>query len=102
MERPPGAKPATPELDERLEHLISYGWTDDELDLLKRNNTLLSIPKSLSHTQLHQLCKSNEDAWADHILVTKDFQKVIKTSSAKCDEFLRPVRWVAHIQQITR
>lgn len=100
VERPSAAKPVTPTLDERLENLITNGLAGDQLNALKSDGTFLSIPASLSHTQLHQFCANNENAWADHLLVTKDFQMVVHSSSSMCDDFLRPVCWLARIQNI--
>lgn len=99
MERPPQAVAAKPTFDARLESLITNGTTDRLFSELKSDGTLLSIHASLSHTNLHEkcLCKNKENGWANNLFVTKDFHTITKRLS-HCETFLRPVRWIARIQ----
>lgn len=97
VERPPDAKPADPKFDKRLEKLILNGGADNLLDDLKNGKTLLSIAASLANTQMSEYCENMENAWASHLLVTKDFTMVIDTKSQVCADFLRPVCWIARI-----
>lgn len=103
LERPPAVKPATPDFDnlKRLETLIRDGVTGNIIEVMKSQRALFSIAASLFHTELLNGYKKNKDAWASHLLVTKDFVKVIDSTSQKCEEFLRPVRWIARIKNPT-
>lgn len=98
VERPPPVKAAMPIFNKNLEHLILNGVTENIDDVMKNKYTLLSIGASLSHTELSDYCKNIENAWDNHLFVTKDYQTVIGTLSKACDEFLRPVWWIAHIK----
>lgn len=98
MERPGEANPATPTFDKRLEQLVSNGVQDSLIKAMKTDDALMSIANSLSHTQLFQLAKEDPDAWPNHLLVTKDFKIVIVSATPTCDQFLRPVWWIAQIQ----
>lgn len=98
IERPPPVKPAAPNFNKNLKHLILYGVTGPIDDNMKSVYTLISIGASLSHTKLPHFCRNIENAWDGHLFVTKDYQTVIDGRSKACDEFLRPVWWIAHIK----
>lgn len=99
LERPPAVKAATPTFDKRLERLFREGVTDDIIEVMKSQRSLFTVATSLTHTQLfRRYKKKNKDAWSDHLLLTRDFDKVIDSNSQACDEFLRPVRWVAGVR----
>lgn len=96
IERPPAVKAATPAFDEYLKKLILNGVNDE---YMKTQRSFLSIATSLEHTQLfRRYKKNNKNAWAKHLFVTRDFKSVIDSSSQSCDEFLRPVWWIARIE----
>lgn len=98
VERPPAVKAAEPIYDENLRKIVLEGVTDE---YMKSQRSLLTIAASLGHTQLFRhYNKKNKDAWAKHLFVTKGFKAVIDSSSQLCDEFLRPVWWIAHIKGI--
>lgn len=99
IERPQEAKAATPRFDKRLERLVSEGiGAGSTFDEMKAKGVLLPILESLKNTQMFEFCKSNDDAWSNHLLVTEDFTKVIEDQSLACNDFLRPVCWVASIK----
>lgn len=98
VERPPSAEPMTPVFDKRLEQLTLHGAIDRIISGMKNDGILLTIPQSLTHTRLFRFCRNNEKAWAEHLYVTKDFKNVIISSSPSCDEFLRPIWWIARIK----
>lgn len=98
VERPPDAEPAEPKLADGLEQLVIDGANDTSIERMKNENIFLSIPASLANTQLKEFCIRNSDAWSKNLLVTKDFQTVIKSSQEGCDEFLRPLRWIAQLR----
>ncbi|XP_031632913.1 uncharacterized protein LOC116346822 [Contarinia nasturtii] len=98
VERPPAVEAATHKIDKRLESLILNGVTDNIVETLKTQRSLFTLAASLTHTQLFRTYKKNKDAWSNHILVTKDFKTVIASSSQSCDEFLRPIWWIAQIK----
>lgn len=108
IERVPAVKPATPTFDKKMIELVLHGINDEVLDDLKAKGLLISIGKSLSHTRLFQICKNIEDAWADHLFVTKDFQTVVDLqvtdteSSQAYDRFLRPVWWIVRIEDMKK
>ncbi|KAG4070394.1 hypothetical protein HA402_006536 [Bradysia odoriphaga] len=98
LERPPAVKAATPAFDKRLERLFRDGATDDIIAEMKSQRSLFTVATSLARTQLfRRYKKKNKDAWSDHLLLTGDFDKVIDSKSQACDEFLRPVWWVAAV-----
>lgn len=98
VERPGQAQAKDPCFDERLKELALHGAQNTLIDNMKMDGVLQSIPNSLSHTQLFQLAKNDPDAWASHLLVTKDFKEVIKSSTPTCDDFLRPIWWIAQLK----
>lgn len=97
VERPPHAKPAKPVFDEQLEKLVLDGANDD-LVVKMKGKTLIPIAASLKNTQLSEFCNQNANAWAEYLFGTKDFQTVLYDTSMSCDEFLRPVWWIARIK----
>lgn len=108
VERVPAVKPAAPYFDEKLETLVLHGVNDEIVNDVKASGLLLSIAKSLSHTRLYQICKNIEDAWANHLFVTKDFKTVVDlqttdTESLQAyDRFLRPVWWIVCIEDMKK
>lgn len=100
VERVPRVKPATPEIDKRLESVVANGVTDHStIEEMVKSNALYSFGASLLQTKLFQPYKQNVDAWANHLFVTRDFVRVLADESLKsCDDFLRPVWWIASIQ----
>lgn len=90
-------RPAKPHLDSRFQQLIRDGVVGDVIKQMTDHDLLLTIPKSLQNTQLSMLCLNDQDAWADHLFVSKDFNTVIEGSSTACDEFLRSVWWIAKV-----
>ncbi|XP_055301272.1 uncharacterized protein LOC129567922 [Sitodiplosis mosellana] len=99
IERPRCAQALKPHFDDRLEQLVLEGaGIGSTFDDMKADGALLSIVASLSNTQMFEFCENNDDAWASHLLVTKDFTMVIENESQACNDFLRPVCWVACIK----
>lgn len=98
VERPPEAIPAKPKCHELLQKLVIEGANDTLIETMKEENVFVSIAASLANTQLSEFCSRNADAWSKNLLVTKDFQTVIERPSKSCDEFLRPIRWIAQFR----
>lgn len=98
VQRPGESKPATPSFDKRLEQLVLHGVQDSLIKTMKTDGALMSMANSLSHTQLFRFVGIDANAWADHLLVTKDFKIVIVSATPTCDQFLRPVWWIAQIR----
>ncbi|XP_055313653.1 uncharacterized protein LOC129574965 isoform X2 [Sitodiplosis mosellana] len=98
VERPPRQLPANPNYNPKLRDLILNGVTGIIDDNMKSEYTLISVGASLSHTKLPHFCRNIKNAWGSHLFVTKDYQTVIGSPSKACDEFLRPVWWIAHIK----
>lgn len=98
-ERPRSAQPAKPHFDLRLKQLVRDGVDiDGTFDDMKADGSLLPIVASLSNTQMFTFCENNGDAFASHLLVTKDFVTVIEHQARACNDFLRPVCWIARIK----
>lgn len=98
-EYPPAAKPAVPYFDRNLGKLVSDGVTDKIIESMKLKRSLFSIAASLKDTKLFERYhRKNKDAWGNHLLVTRDFKTVIDSTPPSCDEFLRPVWWIARIK----
>lgn len=98
-ERPPKSEPAVPSFDDRLKQLVSQGSQDGALiENMKTDGMLMSMANSLSNTKLYESLGNDVNAWADHLLVTKDFKTVIISTDATCDQYLRPVWWIAQIE----
>lgn len=98
VERPPHADAANPQFDERLKQLALHGVQNALIDRMKSEGALLSITNSLTHTHLYHFAKQDPNAWANHVLVTKDFRTVIRSTEPTCDDFLRPVWWIAQLK----
>lgn len=97
VERPTDAKAAEPNFDMRLDLLMRNG-IGSTFNAMKADRTLRSIVTSLSGTKMFELCENNDDAWADHLFVTKDFRTVVDEQSQMIDDFMRPVCWIACIK----
>lgn len=99
IERPPAVKPATPFFDKNLKRLVQEGLTDKTIEVMKSQRALFTFASSLQQTQLfRRYHRKNKDAWSKHLLVTNDFKTVIDSTSQSCDDFLRPVWFVARIK----
>lgn len=98
VQRPSESQAATPLFDKRLLELVMNGVQDTLVNSMRTDGSLMSIANSLSHTKLFDLAKNDCAAWNDHLMVTKDFKTVIISKTATCDQFLRPVWWIAHIK----
>lgn len=96
MDRPPTVRPAVPVFNKQLKRLVDDGVTDEMLTEMKEKGSLVSIAESLSRTQLNEFCERNKNAWAEHLLVTKDF-RLVRSSEQDCDDYLRPVWWILRI-----
>lgn len=65
---------------------------------LKTTGVLVPISQSLANTHLYESYYRENNAWSSQLYVTQDFISVLETDSEKCDNFLRPVWWIAGIQ----
>lgn len=93
-------QPAAPTFDKRFERMILDGVTDNNMiEVMKSQRSLYSIGASLTFTQLFRAYKKNRSAWSENLLVTKDFVKTVDNKSQSCDDFLRPVWWIARIKR---
>lgn len=99
VERPSKVNPAKPNFNQKLEQLILHGVNGNNLDNLKMQHALLSFSSALLNTKLYRYYrKKNGQAWDDHLFITKDFHNVVDGLSEACDDFLRPVWWIACIK----
>lgn len=96
VERPPKVNPATPIFDEKLISLMMCGAAGAMYSEVIRTRTLLPFAEGLLNTKLFEKYK-REPNWAEHLFVTKDFVRVLANSTDLCDQFLRPVWWIARI-----
>lgn len=99
IQRPGKCEPSLPPFNdiERLKTLVLEGAEESRIAAMKSDGGLMSMADSLTHTGLYKWIGSRVNAWDDHLLVTKDFKTVIK-STEKYDEFLRPIWWIARIK----
>lgn len=95
VERPPQVIPATPKFNENLIELFMTGSSDlfSELWLEKE---IIPLSLSLSSTKLFAEYY-NEEPWDRNLLITEDCMRVVKGFERGCDDFLRPVWWIACI-----
>lgn len=98
VQRPPESQPAAPYFDHRLVDLVLNGVQDALIDSMIADGALMSLANSLAHTQLFHSIGIEGNAWAEHLMVTRDFKTVIVSKTAACDQFLRPVWWIAQIK----
>lgn len=96
VERPPKLDAATPIFDEKLISLMNIGAAGAMHLELIRTRTLLPFAEGLMNTKLFEKYKL-EPNWAEHLFVTKDFVRVLANSTDLCDQFLRPVWWIARV-----
>ncbi|XP_055306475.1 uncharacterized protein LOC129570781 [Sitodiplosis mosellana] len=96
IERPPKLDPANPTFDQQLISLMVSGATGEIFSEIKRTQTLVPFATGLMHTKLFEKYK-NQPNWADHLYVTKDFVRVLANITHLCDQFLRPVWWIARV-----
>lgn len=97
IERPPAVKPySNVNTDfEDLQELIKHGLSVETIGKTKK--ILFPLEKAFENTKLFQEYKNDEQTFAKSIYVTHDFIHVIETPTQACDEFLRPVWWIARI-----
>ncbi|KAJ6643823.1 hypothetical protein Bhyg_08788, partial [Pseudolycoriella hygida] len=98
IERPPGMTPATPYFNDYLRQLFRHGSSDQLLLQLIQSGDIISLSSSLLNTQLFRSYIRETSAWSHNLFVTKDFVRVLDTTSKSCDDFLRPVRWIGGLQ----
>ncbi|XP_031621557.1 uncharacterized protein LOC116339677 [Contarinia nasturtii] len=96
VERPPKLSPATPSFEPKLKSLILNGANNMVFSELKQNQTLVPFAATLMKTKLFEVYKDTPN-WAVHLFVTKDFTQVLANSTDLCDEFLRPIWWIARV-----
>lgn len=94
VERPTLMRPREPTFDESL--LSYFNGTGNASD------SLVHISSGLKNTSLFESYENEIKAWSPNLFVTKDFQNVLDTKmdteSKSCDDFLRPVWWIAGVQ----
>lgn len=97
IERPAAVKPySNVNLNfEELKHLILHGINIQTNQMIRQ--ILFPLENALTNTKLFKEYASDDYAFAKHIYVTHDFIHVIETPSQACDEFLRPVWWIARV-----
>ncbi|XP_031638985.1 uncharacterized protein LOC116351075 [Contarinia nasturtii] len=98
IERPAAMVPARPHFDEKFKELILTGAHPNNLNGLIQRGSITSLHDSLKNTQLIRDYISESKAWSHNILVTKDFTRVLFYESSYCDEYLRPVWWIAYVK----
>lgn len=91
-------KAAKPALNENFKSLIENGVNDNDIVEMKSNGLLFSIAESLSNTRMYEFGKNNQNAWASHLFVSKDFKTVIEGKRTVYDEYLRPVMWIVRMK----
>lgn len=101
VERPAAMSPAQPYFDEKFKELILCSALPNILHDLKHRGCLISVHESLAKTRLILDHSSESDAWSNKIFVTKDFTRVLLDQSGYCDEYLRPVWWIAYVKEPT-
>lgn len=97
IERPVPMKPIKPIFIENLHNLFVNGC-DTIFGMLRTNKVIIPIKDGLSNTGFYQPYMDQDDAWSENLFVTIDFIRVLDTNSRSCDEFLRPVWWIASVQ----
>lgn len=112
VQRPQKSEPAKPRFDEDLILLIQNGISDDDIlslsrernqfirSLLRNKRSIIPLEEVLINTQLYKSHKNNDSPWDERLFVTKDFIQVLYCFNESCDEFLRPVWWIASIDDI--
>lgn len=114
IERPYPIHAAAPNFDKNLQNLILQGATANIMGDLLKIGTIVSFLNGLSNTQLIRDYVDETEAWSGHMFVTKDFQITTKSdknlyhamqrlslsdASRTSDEYLRPVWWIARVNQ---
>lgn len=97
VERPIPMKPTKPIFTERLHKLFLNGCATS-FGILRTSKLIVPISHSLLNTGFYQPYKDQEDAWSENLFVSNEYTRVLDTNSRNCDEFLRPVWWIAGVQ----
>ncbi|KAG4070074.1 hypothetical protein HA402_013734 [Bradysia odoriphaga] len=87
---------ATPQFDNRLNQMIRTKANGSILKALKVDSVLTPVEQCLTHVQFYQKY-INKCGWAKHLLATKDFTCVIESTATNCDKYLRPIWWIARV-----
>ncbi|KAJ6646166.1 hypothetical protein Bhyg_01377, partial [Pseudolycoriella hygida] len=101
IECPPPAKPETPYVHPLLKQLIQFGTKHHSFDHLKQSVDIRHVSIAMQNTKVFDLIRGDESAWSDHIYVTGDFVKVIRSESQSLDDYLRPNWWIARIDSLS-
>lgn len=97
IERPPAMNPANPHFDVKLKDLVLNGKSQEIMDNLKGTETIMSLAKGLAHTQFMHDFDVHSEPWENHIFITKDCVQVLSDLNCACDQYLRPIWWIAMI-----
>lgn len=96
VERPMAVKAAVPSFNRMLEKLIVRGLNMETV--LSTKSILFSLETGLQNTKLFKEYENDARAWTNHIFVTEDFIHVLEVESQANDDFLRPVWWIARVE----
>lgn len=86
--------PAVPKFDIQLQKLFLNG-AHDIYDKLKTSRVFQPLSSSLLHTKLFKGYTKEPAPWSKNLCATRDFVTVLENDSLACDDFLRPVWWIA-------
>ena len=89
VERPAAQKPYQHSVHPHVKQLVQRG-------VFRQSDAFQSAFKTLSRTSAAGL---NLEEWPPHLLVTADFARTVQsTPNSLQDDFLRPVHWIARLQ----
>lgn len=101
VERPPKCLPALPKFDVQLQKLFLNG-AHDIYDKLKSSRALQPLSSSLTHTKLFKAYSKEPAPWSKNLCATRDFVTVLENNLLTCDDFLRPVWWIACLPDLDK
>lgn len=93
--------PAVPKFDMQLQKLFTNG-AHDIYDKLKSSRVLQPLSSSLAHTKLFKAFSKEPAPWSKNLCATRDFVTVLENDSLACDDFLRPVWWIACLPNLDK
>lgn len=95
---PKNETPAEPHFDKRLNQMIRTTGNDAIMNSLQTESIIVPVDQCLATVQFYQKY-IKKCGWAKHFFATKDFASVIQSAANNCDKYLRPVWWVARVNQ---
>lgn len=103
IQRPVAATPAKRQFEYELKKLIISGTSHECFARLKTKGAIVKLSRALYDEKFYApYIRIDDEAWSKNLYATKDFIQVVENQKITGDEFLRPVSFIARIDQCSK